>query len=133
VKSGSKFEDKNSFCRVVRAGNFLFSSNSSGRNYATGLISSDPAEQMLQAIDNIDRALAAVDATVSDSVRVQISFSNLDDQDRLLEAFAKRFSGIDPTLTLICQPFVGDVSVEVEITAYKDSHAGASETIRIEP
>jgi 2-iminobutanoate/2-iminopropanoate deaminase len=133
VKSGSKFEDSNSFCRVVRAGNFIFSSNSSGRDYVTGVMSPDPAEQMLQAIKNIEHGLSAVGASISDTVRVQISLTNLKFQDSLLKAFAARFLGIDPTLTIICQPFVGDVKVEVEITAFHNASGGTSETIRVKP
>ncbi|ODU22877.1 MAG: hypothetical protein ABS87_00300 [Sphingomonas sp. SCN 67-18] len=131
VKSGSAFEDRNSFCRVVRAGNLIFSSNSSGRNYATGVMPADPVEQMLQAIDNIDHALSAVGASVADSVRVQVSLTSLDYQDALLAAFGKRFAGIDPALTLICQSFVGDVKVEVEITAYRSADGSPPETVRM--
>lgn len=133
VKSGSKFEEAHSFCRAVRAGNFIFSSNSSGRNYATGSISSDPCEQMLHAIENINYAFSAVGASVADAVKVQISFARLEDQAKLLKAFAVRFEGIDPALTLICQPHEGDVSVEVEITAYKGENDVDADIVRLAP
>lgn len=132
IKSGSRFEDANSFSRAVKVGDLVFSSNSSGRDYRTGVISGDVVEQMLGAIDNIDRAFAAAGTSVSNAVRVQISFCNSEDQEALLNAFGARFKGIDPALTLICQPFSGDVKVEVEVIACARAGGMVAETIRIE-
>ena len=86
---------------------------------------------LLQAIANIDQALSALGASMSDAVRVQISLIDLDYQDELLKAFAARFAGIDTILTIICQPFVGDVKMEVEIVAYRAPGGNSGQTIRM--
>ena len=64
VKSGSKYEDLNSYSRVVVAGDMIFVSNTAGRNYKTRAIASDAKGQAEQAFSNVEGALAAVGASL---------------------------------------------------------------------
>ncbi len=54
IKSGSIFEDKDSYSRVVTVDNWIFVSNPAGRHYKTKEISTDPVEQAKQCIANIE-------------------------------------------------------------------------------
>ena len=57
VKSGSIFETKESYSRIVAVDNWIFVSNTAGRNYRTREMSDDPVEQARQCFHNIEGAL----------------------------------------------------------------------------
>ena len=46
VKSGSLYETKESYSRIVAVGDWIFVSNTAGRNYKTREMSPDPVEQV---------------------------------------------------------------------------------------
>ena len=69
VKSGSIFEDKESYSRLVAVDNWIFVSNTAGRNYKTREMSTDAVEQARQCFANIEGALASVNASLADVVR----------------------------------------------------------------
>ena len=71
VKSGSMFEERNSYSRLVQAGDFVFVSNTAGRNYKTRAIADDVVGQCEQAFRNIEAALAAVEMTLKDVVAIR--------------------------------------------------------------
>lgn len=68
VKTGSKFEERGSYSRIVAVDNWIFVSNTAGRDPRSNEIPDDVTEQTLQVFANIEMALAAVDATLSDVV-----------------------------------------------------------------
>ena len=59
VKSGSLYETKESYSRIVAVGDWIFVSNTAGRNYKTREMSPDPVEQAKQCFDNVEAALKA--------------------------------------------------------------------------
>lgn len=63
VKSGSLYETKESYSRIVAVDNWIYVSNTAGRNYKTREMSTDPVEQATQCFNNIERALASVGAS----------------------------------------------------------------------
>ena len=62
LKTGSKFEDMASYSRLVAVDNWIYVSNTAGRNPQTQVIPEDVIEQTHQVFANIEAALAAVDA-----------------------------------------------------------------------
>jgi enamine deaminase RidA (YjgF/YER057c/UK114 family) len=120
IKSGSIFEEKESYSRVVAVDNWIFVSNTAGRNYKTREMSTDPVEQARRCIANIEGALAAVGATLADIVRSRVVIPNPADAPAIMAFVGEKFRGIDPCSTVTCPPLGGpDYKVEIEVTAYR--------------
>ncbi len=132
VKSGSIFEEKESYSRVVAVDNWVFVSNTAGRNYKTREMSSDPVEQARQAFRNIEGALASVGATLADVVRSRVVIPNPADAPAVMAFVGEKFRGIDPCSTVTCPPLGGpDYKVEIEVTACKGVGATKAEYVKI--
>ncbi|UFN48852.1 RidA family protein [Roseomonas sp. OT10] len=132
VKSGSKFEDSQNYSRIVAVGDLIFVSNTAGIDYATRQISPDAGEQCTKALQNIERALASVGATMADIVKVVKHIPNREDKDKVGEAFARAFQGIDPTSTTLCTPLASDIyKVELEVIAYRGAGKAGQQRLRI--
>ena len=122
VKTGNKYEELGSYSRLVAIDNLILVSNTAGRNPKTKLISDDLAEQTLQALSNIEGALAAVGATLADVVRARVFVQFPQDIDTIMAAYGEKMRGINPALTMTCPPLGStDYKVEIEVTAYRGS------------
>jgi 2-iminobutanoate/2-iminopropanoate deaminase len=120
VKTGNKFEELGSYSRLVAVDNLIFVSNTAGRNPQTKLIPADLTEQTLQALANIETALAAVGASLSDAIAARVFVQFPQDIDTVMAAYAQRMRGINPTLTMTSPPLgSAEYKVEIEITAYR--------------
>src|SRR6185437_4442111 len=104
VKTGNKFEELGSYSRLVAVDNLIFVSNTAGRNPQTKLIPADLTEQTLQALANIETALAAVGASLSDAIAARVFVQFPQDIDIVMAAYAQRMRGINPTLTMTSPP-----------------------------
>lgn len=120
VKTGSKYEDMGSYSRVVAVGDWIFVSNTAGRNPDTKEISDDLAEQTHQVFANIEAALAAVDASLADVVCSRVFIQNPQDVPGVMTIVGEKFRGIDPASTVTCPPLGSTVyKVELELTAFR--------------
>jgi len=120
VKTDNKFEELGSYSRLVAVDNLIFVSNTAGRNPQTKLIPADLTEQTLQALANIETALAAVGASLSDAIAARVFVQFPQDIDIVMAAYAQRMRGINPTLTMTSPPLgSAEYKVEIEITAYR--------------
>lgn len=120
VKTGSKFEELGSYSRLVAVDNFIFVSNTAGRNPQTNMIPEDLTEQTLQVLANIDTALNAVGASLADAIAARVFVQFPADIDVIMAAYAGKMRGINPTLTLTSPPLgSSEYKVEIEITAYR--------------
>lgn len=119
VKSGSKYEDLFKFSRLVKVGNWVYSSNTAGRNYQTREMSPDVRKQAHQALDNLSGALAGVGARLSDTVRFHVSVATREDLEPVLEVIAERVGGNDPahTIAIGTQPHA-EMKLELAVIAY---------------
>jgi enamine deaminase RidA (YjgF/YER057c/UK114 family) len=132
VKSGSIFEDKESYSRVVAVDNWIFVSNTAGRNYKTREMSTDAVEQARQCFANIEGALASVGASLADVVRSRVTIPYQQDAAAVMAYVGEKFRGIDPSSTVTCSPLgAADFKVEIEVTAYRGVGAAGSEYIKI--
>ncbi|MFD5862801.1 RidA family protein [Streptomyces chartreusis] len=119
VKSGSPYEDRESYSRVVRIGDWVLVSNCAGRNYATREMSTDPVEQTRQAFRNIEGALKSVGAQLNDIVRSRVTIPNVDDASDVMAEVGTILRGVDPASTVLCSPLGGsEYKVEIEVTAF---------------
>lgn len=120
VKTGSKYEEMGSYSRVVAVGDWIFVSNTAGRNPQTKEISEDLAEQTHQVFANIESALAAVDASLADVVCSRVFIQNPQDVPAVMTIVGEKFRGIDPVSTVTCPPLGSTVyKVELELTAFR--------------
>ncbi len=127
VKTGSRLEEIASYSRVVTVDNWIFVSNTAGRDPETNEMPDDVFEQTDQVFKNIERALAAVDSSLADVVTSKVFIQNPEDFSAVMEHIGSKFRGIDPTTTVTCPPLGSSIyKVELEVTAYRG--ASGSET-----
>ena len=129
LKTGSKYEEIGSYSRVVAVGDWIFVSNTAGRNPDTQEIPQDVTEQTHQVFANIERALASVGASLSDVVMSRVFIQEPLDTMAVMTVVGETFRGIDPASTVTCPPLGSTVyKVEIEVTAFRG--AGQAETER---
>ncbi|MCO7255143.1 RidA family protein [Dickeya oryzae] len=120
VKTGSKFEEMGSYSRLVAVDNWIYVSNTAGRNPVSQEIPADVSEQTLQVFANIEAALAAIDASLKDVVFSRVFIQNPDDVPTVMTIIGDKFRGINPATTVTCPPLGSTVyKVELEVTAYR--------------
>ncbi|WP_158774145.1 Rid family hydrolase [Cobetia sp. L2A1] len=120
VKTGSKFEEIASYSRLVAVDNWIFVSNTAGRNPDTKLIDEDVSEQLRQVFANIEAALLSAESGLTDIIAVKIFIQNPADTDTVMGLFGEKMHGIDPAITVTCPPLGSEVyKVELEVTAYR--------------
>jgi enamine deaminase RidA (YjgF/YER057c/UK114 family) len=132
VKTGSRFEEIASYSRLVAIDNWIHVSNTAGRNPDTQEIPENIIDQTEQVIKNVERALAAVDATLADVVMSRVFIQNPQDTSDVMALIGKHFRGIEPATTVTCPP-LGSPSykVELEVTAYRGAAQAQVEEITI--
>lgn len=134
LKTGNKFEDHGSYSRLVAVDNFIFVSNTAGRNPETKEIPEDITEQTLQVFANIERALASVGSSLGDVVASRVFIQDPADTHAVMTTVGEKFRGIDPASTVTCPPLGSTVyKVEIEVTAFRGAASADVETIRLAP
>ncbi len=132
VKTGSKLEEIASYSRAVMVDNWIYVSNTAGRNPVTQEIPEDILEQTQQVFDNIERALAAVDATLADVVMSRVFIQNPADTHNVMQFIGTKFRGINPATTVTNPPLgSAEYKVEIEVTAYRGAASAQVEEILI--
>lgn len=132
VKTGSKFEDIASYSRLVAVDNWIFVSNSAGRNPDTQEIPEDVIEQTEQVFVNIERALASVDATLADVVMSRVFIQDPAHIHEVMAYIGTKFKGVNPASTATCPPLGSTTyKVEIEVTAYKGASTAKTQEIML--
>ena len=132
VKTGNKFEELGSYSRIVAVDNWIFVSNTAGRNPQTKEIPEDVTAQTLQVFANIEGALAAVDSCLADVISSRVFIQNPDDTPAVMAIVGEKFRGIDPAATVTCPPLGSTVyKVELEVTAYRGASTANVEKITV--
>ena len=132
VKTGGKFEEVASYSRVVAVDDWIFVSNTAGRDPQTGEFSADPIEQAKVVFDNIEKALAAVDASLQDVVMSRVFIQQPEHIHQVMEFIGTKFRGVDPATTATCPPLgSSQYLVEIEVTAFRGAAKADIEYINI--
>jgi len=132
VKTGSKFEEIGSYSRLVAIDNWIYVSNTAGRNPTTKEIPEEVIEQTQQVFDNIEVALDAVGASLADVVCSRVFIQEPSDVHNVMAFIGHKFKGINPATTVTCPPLGSTVyKVEIEVTAYKGAAKAELEQIHI--
>ncbi|MCY1441420.1 reactive intermediate/imine deaminase [compost metagenome] len=122
LKTGSKYEEMGSYSRLVAVDNWIYVSNTAGRNPETKLISEDVVEQTHQVFSNIEAALNAVDSSLADVICSRVFIQDPQDVAQVMTLIGEKFRGINPASTVTCPPLGSTVyKVEVEVTAYRNA------------
>jgi enamine deaminase RidA (YjgF/YER057c/UK114 family) len=134
IKTGSKFEEIGSYSRLVRVDNWIFVSNTAGRNPETRQIPDDVIEQTQQVFANIEAALAAAGSSLADVVASRVFIQDPNDTHAVMTKVGEKFRGIDPASTVTCPPLGSTVyKVEIEVTAYCGASRAETEVLTISP
>jgi len=132
VTTGSVFEQKASYSRLVAVDNWIYVSNTAGRNPRTQLIPEAVTDQTHQVFANIETALAAVDATLADVIASRVFIQDPADVPVVMAIIGDKFHGINPASTVTCPPLGSTVyKVEIEVTAYRGASQADVEAIAL--
>lgn len=132
IKSGSMYEERNSYSRLVAVGDMLFVSNTAGVDYRTREISPDVAVQARRALQTIEGALNAVGSSLGDVVRIITHVPDRDNMPPVALVLGEVFKGIDPAATMACTPLArDDLKVEFEVTAIRGVSQKPQKYLRI--
>ncbi|WP_425930422.1 RidA family protein [Pseudomonas sp. NyZ201] len=132
LKTGSQYEEMGSYSRLVAVGDWIFVSNTAGRNPQTKLIAEDVLEQTHQVFANIEAALNAVGASLGDVVCSRVFIQDPKDVPAVMTLIGEKFRGIDPASTVTCPPLGSTVyKVELEVTAHRGASKAQVEHVRL--
>lgn len=132
VKTGNRLEEISSYSRLVAVDNWIYVSNTAGRNPATREIPEAVEDQTRQVFANISGALAAVDASLADVISARVFIQTPADTPAVMEIFGEMFRGVDPALTVTCPPLGSTVyKVEIEVTAFRGAALAQTERLSI--
>lgn len=116
--TGSPFEKAAAYSRAVRQGPFVHVSGTTGYDYAAMEIPADVAAQARNCFKTISASLNALDASLSDVVRVRYYVTKPEYFDAVAPVLAEYLGGVDPAATMVvCQLVRPEMLIEIEVTA----------------
>jgi enamine deaminase RidA (YjgF/YER057c/UK114 family) len=122
ISSGSRFEAEGGYSRAVVDGDWIFVAGTTGFDYARMTIVEDPAEQARQTFRNIEQALGAAGAALTDVMRVRYYVPNAADWPAIVPVLGEVFGAIRPAATaLFCGLVDPRMKIEIEVTARRSS------------
>jgi enamine deaminase RidA (YjgF/YER057c/UK114 family) len=123
--SGTPWEPKVGYSRAIRVGSRIYVSGTTATSPGGALVGlGDAYAQTVQALDNIERALAALGGERSDIVRVRVYVTDLRDFEAIAKALGERFAEVRPANTLVQVAALIDPAMKVEIDADAEVPAG---------
>jgi enamine deaminase RidA (YjgF/YER057c/UK114 family) len=118
ISSGSPYEERIGYSRVVVDGDWVHVSGTTGLDYETMTLSDDVVEQTEQCLRNIEAALTEAGCTFADVVRVRYILPDRDDFEPCWPALRRAFGESRPAATMIaCGLIDPRMKIEIEVTA----------------
>lgn len=116
--SGSPWEPVVGYSRLVRVGEHVFVAGTTGIDAEGAVVGVDDAyAQTMQAIRNIERALAAAGASLRDVVRTRMYVTDIDRWQEVGRAHGECFGEIRPVTSMVEVNRLIDPQMLVEIEA----------------
>lgn len=121
ISSGGPWESVIGYSRAVKAGPYVHVSGTTATVDGVLLHEGDAYNQAKVAFSIIEKALAQVDYSLADVVRVRIYLTDEADMDSVGKANGELFSEIRPALTILAGvKFINPkMLVEIEVDAYR--------------
>ena len=118
ISSGSEFESKIGYSRAVVDGDYVFVSGTTGYNYKTMSIASDPVEQAEQCFKNIEVALSEAGSCIDNIVRIRYIYPNKLDFEPCWPVFKRHLINAKPAATMFVAGLLDEaMKLEIEVTA----------------
>lgn len=131
--TGSVLEKQASYSRLVAVDNWIYVSNTAGRNPETKVMPEDLAEQTLQVFANVERALAAVGSSLADVIFSRVYIQDPKDLPAVMEIVGEKFRGVNPATTITCPPLGSTIyKMELEVTAFRGAATAEVEEVLIQ-
>ena len=120
ISSGTEWEQKVNYSRLVKVGNMIFVSGTTAVDAENNIIGKDNAyEQAKYIFQKIAFNLREVDAGLNNVVRTRMFVTNIDDWEAVGKAHAEFFDMINPAATMVevSKLIHPDLLVEIEVDA----------------